>query len=333
MGGASGCATIFSGSTRQIHVTSAPPGADIFIQNVPAGKTPSTVDVSTQKPIIKVKKTYYESQEKVLHETINPVVCIDCLVWPTVIVDLMMGSAFNLQPDDVNFILSLSPKYAVIANISDQNILAQFALMDGKEIDERLFSITKLTNNALLARVAVESINTNVSQMALDKIIDQVQLGKVADESRNWHLRKIALNRLIDPEVLQQLKKNAHDAAVRVFLQVSLGERTWVDVVAQAERDTDFLPIAMAAVALANQQDALSSQVTALCHRYIRLGEEARIPELTELLNQYGDKLLAEDYLNCGKSELNAAGRAWAEAHGLSVSTGQGSNRASWGRR
>ena len=64
----------------------------------------------------------------------------------------------------------------------------------------------------------------------------------------------------------------------------------------------------------------------------IRLGNESRIPEMVELLEQYGDKKLAEDYLNCGQPDLDAAGRTWAQKRGYFVSQGSGSHRASWGR-
>lgn len=63
----------------------------------------------------------------------------------------------------------------------------------------------------------------------------------------------------------------------------------------------------------------------------IRRGDESRIPEMVDLLEGYGDKTLAEDYLNCGQPDLNAAARKWFYARGYSIRPGFGSHRATWG--
>jgi len=65
----------------------------------------------------------------------------------------------------------------------------------------------------------------------------------------------------------------------------------------------------------------------------IRRGDESRIPEMGDLLEGYGDKALAEDYLNCGQPDLDSAGRKWARQRGFDVGTGSGSHRATWGGR
>jgi len=63
----------------------------------------------------------------------------------------------------------------------------------------------------------------------------------------------------------------------------------------------------------------------------IRNGDESRIPEMVDLLEDYGDRRLAEDYLNCGQPDLNAAALRWARRRGYSVMPGMGSHRATWG--
>lgn len=64
----------------------------------------------------------------------------------------------------------------------------------------------------------------------------------------------------------------------------------------------------------------------------IKLGIQGSEKKLASLLMDYGNKSMAEDYLNCGSSDLDAAGRAWARAHGYNILTGPGSHRATWGR-
>jgi len=61
----------------------------------------------------------------------------------------------------------------------------------------------------------------------------------------------------------------------------------------------------------------------------IRRGDESRIAEMVDLLEGYGDKTLAEDYLNCGQPDLDVAGREWARRRRYAV--GSGSHRATWG--
>lgn len=63
----------------------------------------------------------------------------------------------------------------------------------------------------------------------------------------------------------------------------------------------------------------------------IKLGISGSEEKLSDLLMVYGDKSMAEDYLNCGSWPMGDAGRKWANAHGYNVSTGQGSHRGSWG--
>jgi len=46
----------------------------------------------------------------------------------------------------------------------------------------------------------------------------------------------------------------------------------------------------------------------------------------------YGDRSMAEDYLNSGSDELHDWAVKWGKAHGYSIHTGSGSNRAAWGR-
>lgn len=68
-----------------------------------------------------------------------------------------------------------------------------------------------------------------------------------------------------------------------------------------------------------------------VCHNYIRQGDESRIPELRELLLRFGDKPLAEDYLNCGHPMMAKAATEWADKHKLSIKAGSGSSRVRWG--
>jgi len=64
----------------------------------------------------------------------------------------------------------------------------------------------------------------------------------------------------------------------------------------------------------------------------IKLGLPGSEDDLVKVLFVYGDKPMAEDYLNSGSSALENGGRDWAASHGYKISTGPGSHRSGWGR-
>lgn len=69
-------------------------------------------------------------------------------------------------------------------------------------------------------------------------------------------------------------------------------------------------------------------------YAFIIIGKREIIPDLVEILNSYGNKTMAETYLNCGNKELRTAAVNWASDHGYSVNHyGGGSSPASWGGR
>ena len=88
---------------------------------------------------------------------------------------------------------------------------------------------------------------------------------------------------------------------------------------------------ALSALSIIETSSKKQSLVEDLSLRYIRRGDIRIIPQLKQLLNKYGNIRLAEDYLNCGQSDLDRAARSWASSHGYSIRSGSGSNRATWG--
>ena len=64
----------------------------------------------------------------------------------------------------------------------------------------------------------------------------------------------------------------------------------------------------------------------------VKLGIAGTQNKLNDLLFNYGDKEMAEDYLYSGSEELYDGGKKWAEANGYSIDTGIGSHRFSWGQ-
>ncbi|MDD2753735.1 MAG: hypothetical protein PHT44_03960 [Candidatus Portnoybacteria bacterium] len=64
----------------------------------------------------------------------------------------------------------------------------------------------------------------------------------------------------------------------------------------------------------------------------VKLGISGTQSTLNSLLMRYGDKGMAEDFLNSGSGELHSGGSDWARAHGYRIRSGPGSHRVGWGR-
>ncbi len=63
----------------------------------------------------------------------------------------------------------------------------------------------------------------------------------------------------------------------------------------------------------------------------ISRGDERAVGTLIVFLFKYGDKDLAEDFLNCGNIQLSDAASEWAKIHGYRVSELPGIGGPSWG--
>jgi len=106
---------------------------------------------------------------------------------------------------------------------------------------------------------------------------------------------------------------------------------TWDAVFSEGFRRKSSLEDELGAIALVGKQKSAAPTVVRACHYLIRRGDVSQIPELEELLWRYGDKYLAEDYMNCGQPELYSIGLSWAWANGYSGGgTGKASHRAAW---
>lgn len=66
-------------------------------------------------------------------------------------------------------------------------------------------------------------------------------------------------------------------------------------------------------------------------YAFIGIGKKEIITELISLLNDYGNKTIAEAYLNCGSQELYDVGKDWANANGYTIYTTPGTISIHWG--
>jgi hypothetical protein len=170
---------------------------------------------------------------------------------------------------------------------------------------------------------------------AARRLADAAALEQAALRCRQSEVQRILLAKIADRGALKRIAAGAADPAMALAASRKAGEATWVQifqkVTAKGAADP-MLGAALAAVSLFPEvQPDATEAVQEACLNLIRRGDESRIPEMVDLLEGYGDKTLAEDYLNCGQPDLDGASRTWAARRGYSVGTGMGSNRAAWG--
>ena len=166
-------------------------------------------------------------------------------------------------------------------------------------------------------------------------LFDPFATERAASEARDREALKILLKKLFAPAQLERISQTAVDPAMRVAAAKKSGLKSWSDIFTEASAQSasvEMLGDALAAVSLFDElQSDARTEVQEAALSLIRNGDETRIPEMADLLEDYGDKRLAEDYLNAGQPDLSSVASSWAGRRGLSVHVGSGSSRAKWG--
>jgi hypothetical protein len=206
-----------------------------------------------------------------------------------------------------------------------------------KALEDRAKALTTETDGGKLLALAMKGEFDIVRAAAAHRLSAPEALEQAALHSRDRGVLTIVLAKLEDKDVLNRIAATAEEQAMRLAAAHKAGDRSWQQVFTAATAtypNESMLGDAVAAVSLFSgvQAEAVDA-VQEACLSLIRRGDESRIPELADLLTGYGTKALAEDYLNCGQPDLDAAARQWGSRHGYSVSTGSGSRRATWGDR
>lgn len=113
-----GCATVTKGTTQRINISSDPPGAKVTIDDIPAGETPTSIELScasTHK--VRVQKEGYLPLEETLSQTTSGMVAGNIIAGGLVgiCIDAATGGMYNLTPE------SISAKLVKAASPSESN--------------------------------------------------------------------------------------------------------------------------------------------------------------------------------------------------------------------
>ncbi len=171
-----------------------------------------------------------------------------------------------------------------------------------------------------LAKVACKVTDeSSIVQTAVRGLTNQDLLVQVLTGTSDFTAHKLALRKL-DPEHLRTLAAQTKDSALALAARVKAGELGWDHVFAST--GTNKQGDALKAVALINWPAPESNAVVKLCQEFVPKG--TMIAEQIDLLNRFGNRDLAENYLNSGVFELERAASTWAGEHGwATLSAGQ----------
>jgi hypothetical protein len=97
----SGCATLFSESTQQVHFTSKPEGAEVILDGQPIGRTPltHTIDRSTfDRHIVVVRSDGYQVRQFELSKGLNTIALINLSSGTFWLTDAASGNMIEYSP-------------------------------------------------------------------------------------------------------------------------------------------------------------------------------------------------------------------------------------------
>jgi hypothetical protein len=114
-------------------------------------------------------------------------------------------------PEDLAELFSSSipeVRIAAAANLNDQKILAKIAIESG-DSDARETAVTKLSDQNLLARIAINEKEHSVGQTAVEKLTDQNLLARVAAQAKDdMIVGRAAVEKLTDKVLLDRLARH-----------------------------------------------------------------------------------------------------------------------------
>lgn len=98
----SGCATLFSGTDEEITFNSSPSGADVVVDGIVVGTTPTTVEIDRpglEDQDVTIELDGYETRTFELDKEFNTISILNIFVWPGFVVDALTGALFRYDKD------------------------------------------------------------------------------------------------------------------------------------------------------------------------------------------------------------------------------------------
>ncbi|TAJ10353.1 MAG: PEGA domain-containing protein [Nitrospirae bacterium] len=100
LGTLTGCATIVNGTSQELHFTSEPTAAQVFVNGEPIGYTPLLTKIQRNNPEVVLKKEGYQNQNVYLEYKLSGFFWVDFFLLPLVgpITDTITDSMSVYEP-------------------------------------------------------------------------------------------------------------------------------------------------------------------------------------------------------------------------------------------
>ena len=101
-----GCATLYGQNNHEITVTSQPPGAELYLNGIEYGKTPTSIvlpKVGFSSPQLVLKKPGYKDTTFLVETEFQNVGWWNLIVLPVFLIDLGTGYMYKIKPGYDNF--------------------------------------------------------------------------------------------------------------------------------------------------------------------------------------------------------------------------------------
>ena len=286
--------------------------------------------------LLENNKIYRENRLKIIDKISDPEIVKKIFDSSISNIDVLEKQMALKKIVDQNFLYQIASRedeedslYILTIDMLNDEMLRKFVTDTDIESTKKRRVIEKIKDQQFLYDLFNTSQEKLLRQEVIDRLTDQDLLLSIAQSDNDWDLRKKAFNKLDTATLEKVAAGESKDKALNVAAKIILKQTDWDKEF--SNHTSDYLGRVIGAAALVENPKPTAKSVVSACHTYIRRGDKSRIPELRDLLLRYGDKALAEDYLNCGNEQLENAGREWGRKNGYNVGSGYGSNRVRWG--
>lgn len=230
---------------------------------------------------------------------------------------------------------SVEIKLAAIDKIHDQTALGKIALENNNE-SVRWNVVKRLEDQTLLSLIVTKDMNSSVREAAAHALREETCITQIIIDKKctDHEILKILFAKLNNSEFLGKIELSMADPALCIAARaVRLNEYyEYIKIFDLAINDSSKIEQTLMTIDyLKGREDTNMPSISLVCRKYIMQGKPESIPLLIKLLDVYGEKDLAEDYINCGQSDLEDAGKSWASAHGYVTRINYGSSVLHWG--
>ncbi len=135
-------------------------------------------------------------------------------------------------------------RQCTIQNITDEALLADIAV-HSYFVDTQIHAVTRLTNQLLLANIAKTHEDAPVRGLAVKKVTDQVLLADIAKTHEDAPIRKLAVEKVTDQVLLANIAKTDENSSVRRLAVEKITDQVLLADIAKTHEDAPIRKLAV----------------------------------------------------------------------------------------